>query len=177
MSITICVWEGVLTVFVIIGRDVYHSVYHYICAAMCVTVTVTVCVLRCLSQCLSLFVCGEMCHSVCQVFSFFYASLRVISCVMSLAWYPQLVSQTPDTFIYSKLQAICNCCFSRQSICTVISFDSGLPGQCIHRVFSSSSTLELFPKCINDELVHIVFGWEYKGTFADDRLRWQVLVK
>ena len=57
--------------------------------------------------------------------SLFYASpLQAITCVMSLALCPQVVSQAPQHFRSSETQAACEGCFARQSICSVISFES-----------------------------------------------------
>ena len=57
--------------------------------------------------------------------------------VISLALCPQVVSQTPQNFRSSETQASCDGCFDRQSICSVISFHSGLSRavQYIHRGF------------------------------------------
>ena len=58
--------------------------------------------------------------------SFNASLLQVISGVMSLALCPQVVSQAPHHFRSSKKQAICEGCFARQSICSVISLHSGM---------------------------------------------------
>ena len=54
--------------------------------------------------------------------SSFHASLlQTIDGVMSLAFYPQVVSQAPQHFISSEKQATCEGCFAHQFICSVIS--------------------------------------------------------
>ena len=59
--------------------------------------------------------------------SSFHASLlQAISGVMSLALCPQLVSQAPQYFKSSETQATCEGCFARQSVCSVVSFHSGM---------------------------------------------------
>ena len=59
--------------------------------------------------------------------SSFHASLfQAIDSVMSSALYPQVVSQAPQHFRSSERQANCEGCFARQSICSVISFHSGM---------------------------------------------------
>ena len=47
-------------------------------------------------------------------------------CDMSLALCPQVVSQAPQHFRSTEKQATCEGCFTRQSICSVISFHSGM---------------------------------------------------
>ena len=59
--------------------------------------------------------------------SSFYASLlQSIDCVMSMALCPQVASQAPQQFRSSETKAVCDGCFSHQSICSVISFDTGM---------------------------------------------------
>ena len=45
---------------------------------------------------------------------------------MSMALYSQVVSQVPQHFKSSETQATCDGCFSRQSVCSVISLHSGM---------------------------------------------------
>ena len=47
---------------------------------------------------------------------------------MSLALVPQIVSQASQYFRFSEKQAICEGCFARQSICSVVSLHSGMFG-------------------------------------------------
>ena len=59
--------------------------------------------------------------------SSFHASLlQVISGVMSLALFLQVVSQASQHFIFSEKQATCEGCFARQSICSPISLRCGM---------------------------------------------------
>ena len=59
--------------------------------------------------------------------SSFHASLlQVIDSVMFLALCLQAVSQVPQHFRSTEMQAICDGCFARQSICTVISLYSDM---------------------------------------------------
>ena len=59
--------------------------------------------------------------------SSFHASLlQAVDGVMSLALYPQVVSQAPQHFRSSKKQATCEGCFARQPICSVISLHPGM---------------------------------------------------
>ena len=59
--------------------------------------------------------------------SSFHASLlQVIHGVMSLALFPQVVSQAAQNFRSSEKQATCEGCFALQSTCWVISFHSGM---------------------------------------------------
>ena len=44
---------------------------------------------------------------------------------MSLALCPQVVSQAPQHFRSLKTEAVCDGCFARQSICSVISLHAG----------------------------------------------------
>ena len=58
--------------------------------------------------------------------SSFHTSLfQAANSVMSLALYPQVVSQAPQHFICSKKKATCEGCFTCQFICLVISLLSG----------------------------------------------------
>ena len=50
----------------------------------------------------------------------------MVSC--HLALYPQVVSQAPQHFRSSESQAACGGCFVLQSVCSVISRDSGMSG-------------------------------------------------
>ena len=52
--------------------------------------------------------------------------LQAINCVISLALCLQLVSQASQHFRSSEKQATCEGCFSRQSVCSVISLHSGM---------------------------------------------------
>ena len=52
--------------------------------------------------------------------------LQAISGVMSLALYPQVVSQAPQHFRSSEKQAACESCFAHQSVCLVISLHSSM---------------------------------------------------
>ena len=54
---------------------------------------------------------------------------------MSLALCPQVVSQAPQYFRSSEKQATCEGYFSRQSICSAMSFPPACPGQFIHMSF------------------------------------------
>ena len=59
--------------------------------------------------------------------SSFHASLlQTINGVMPLPLCPQVVSQASEHFRSSEKQATCDCCFTRQSICSVISLHSGM---------------------------------------------------
>ena len=59
--------------------------------------------------------------------SSFHASfLQVIDGMMCLALCPQVVSQAPQHFRSSEKQATCEGCFTRQSICSVVSLHSGM---------------------------------------------------
>ena len=51
---------------------------------------------------------------------------------MSLALCPQVVSQAPQYLRSSEKQATCEGCFSRQSVCSVISLHSGM-SRAVHR--------------------------------------------
>ena len=60
--------------------------------------------------------------------SSFHASLlQAIDGVMSLALCPQVVSQASQHIRSSEKQATCNACFSRQSICSVITTPTATP--------------------------------------------------
>ena len=61
-----------------------------------------------------------------QVVSTSLSSFQAIDGVMSLALWPQVVSQAPHNFRSSETQAACGGCFARQSVCSVISPDSGM---------------------------------------------------
>ena len=68
--------------------------------------------------------------------SFNASLLQAIDGVMSLALCPQVVSQAPEHFRSSEKQATCGGCFSRQSVCSVISLHSGMsravhPQECL----------------------------------------------
>ena len=52
--------------------------------------------------------------------------LQAIDGVMSLALCPQVVSQASQHFRSSEKQATCEGCLARQSICSVISLQSGM---------------------------------------------------
>ena len=58
--------------------------------------------------------------------SFNASVFQAIDGVMSLALYPQVVSQASQHFISSEKQATCDGCFARQSVCSVISLHSGM---------------------------------------------------
>ena len=58
--------------------------------------------------------------------SFHASPLQVIDGVVSLALFPQVVSQAPQHFRSSEKHATCEGCFSRQCICSVISFHPGM---------------------------------------------------
>ena len=59
--------------------------------------------------------------------SSFHASLlQAIDGVLSLALCPQLVSQAFEHFRSTEMQATCEGCFARQSVCSVISLHSGM---------------------------------------------------
>ena len=59
--------------------------------------------------------------------SSFHASLfQAIDGAMSSALYPQVVSQAPQHFRSSEKQATREGCFSRQSVCSVLSLHSGM---------------------------------------------------
>ena len=61
-------------------------------------------------------------------FSSFHASLlQAIDDVVFLASCPQVVGQASQHFISSDKQAICEGCFARHSIFSVISIHSGMP--------------------------------------------------
>ena len=60
---------------------------------------------------------------------------------MSLALCPQVMSQVPQHFSSSKTQPACDGCFYRQSICSVISFDSGM-SRTVHPQDSSKVDVE-----------------------------------
>ena len=49
--------------------------------------------------------------------------LLAINGVMSLALWPQVVSQTPQHFRPSVMHAVCESCFAQQSICSNIFHD------------------------------------------------------
>ena len=72
--------------------------------------------------------------------SSFHASLlQAIDGVMSLTLCPQVVSQASQHFRSSEKHAICEGCFSRQSICSVISLHSGMSRAVHTQEFSKSS--------------------------------------
>ena len=50
--------------------------------------------------------------------------LQAIDSLRSLAFRPQTMSQAPQLFRPSEMQATCDGCFARQSICSVISLHS-----------------------------------------------------
>ena len=90
--------------------------------------------------------------------SSFHASLlQAIGGVMSLALCPQVVSQAPHHFRSSEKQATCEGCFSRQSVCSVISLHSGMSravhpqgfrkGMSTSDPFQSGFPIPLFPFC------------------------------
>ena len=58
--------------------------------------------------------------------SFNASLLQAINGVMSLALYPQVVSQVSQHFRSSEKQATCEGFFARQSICSVVSLRSGM---------------------------------------------------
>ena len=55
--------------------------------------------------------------------------LQAIDGVMPLALCPQVVSQASQHFRSCASQATCDDCFARQSICSVVSFHSGMSGE------------------------------------------------
>ena len=64
----------------------------------------------------------------------FYASiLMAIDCVMFLALCQQVVSQAPQHFRSSEMQAASDGCFPCQSVCSVIPLTLSCPGQYILR--------------------------------------------
>ena len=71
---------------------------------------------------------------------------------MSLALCLQVVSQAPQHFRSSETQAPCNGCFSRQSICPVISLHSGM-SRAVHRPESSKIMLLLLIIIIIQEIL------------------------
>ena len=68
-----------------------------------------------------------------------------LSCRRSMVWCPwlcartEVVSQASQHFRSSEKHATCEGCFSRQSICSVISFHSGMPRAVHPQEFSKSS--------------------------------------
>ena len=62
--------------------------------------------------------------------------------MLSLALCQQVVSQAPHHFRSSETQPPCHGCFSRQSICQVVSLDSGM-SRAVHRPESSKIMLLL----------------------------------
>ena len=59
-------------------------------------------------------------------FSFHASLLQVIGGMMFLALCPQVVSQDPQHFRSSEMQATCDGCFACQSICSVVFLRSGM---------------------------------------------------
>ena len=61
-----------------------------------------------------------------SAFSFHASLSQAIDGVISLALFPQVVSQAPQHFKSSEKQATGEGCFARQSICSIISLHSGM---------------------------------------------------
>ena len=71
--------------------------------------------------------------------------LQAIDGVFSLILCPQVVSQTPQHFRFSENQSSCDGCFSRQSICSVVSLHSNVSRAVTHRSFRRCmSTIDTF---------------------------------
>ena len=71
-----------------------------------------------------------------SISSFRGSLLQVINDVMSLALCPEVGSQAPQHFGSSEMQATCDSCFARQSVCSVISLHSNMsravyPQECL----------------------------------------------
>ena len=58
--------------------------------------------------------------------SFHACHLQAVDGVMSLALCPQVEFQAPQHFISSETQATCEVCFSRESVCSVVSLHSSM---------------------------------------------------
>ena len=102
-------------------QDGIYALGKPICAPPCLSEISAMLPLRwfqCLSDWLwpSLVVIRKM----SSAFSFHASLLQAIDGVMSLSLCPQVVSQAPQ-HLRSEKQAICEGCFARQSICSVIS--------------------------------------------------------
>ena len=111
---------------------------------MCVCVSVCVCVCVCAFLCVCVCACGRVCVCVCACVLVCVCErvcVRACVCVwgggvsaymcaidgmISLALYPQVVSQAPHYFRSSEFQAPRDGCISQQSVCSVISLNSAM---------------------------------------------------
>ena len=101
--------------------------------------------------------------------SFHVSLLQVIDGVMSLALCPQVVSQAPQHFRSSGKQAICEGCFARNCICSVISLHSGM-SRAVHPQELSQVDVALWHIPVWDSYYTFHFLEQTHWTFEDDTM-------